>query len=554
MSIISEVQEKKLGSLLAILLCSGLAISCGKDSSQVSLSSLELERGGLYIYTLSKDLEDKKVHLNKTPDVRDFSSMTHEEVNEIIDKLKSYINLSEQVLASLEADRVQKGIVQEEEELVRQNLLNARAYLDMFITSDLISRTSTTDPTGSESQLSEVARKNVEAVMTQLPLEMSDFFKGSGDELDEEKLFEAINDVLNLETVSDEKLKELAETWEDLAVELSQSFQVLLNEYLQQQYLKGNIKTGGGSVEVDVPIEDVLSDPEEGQRFSDSVILSMQALMAINFELGKREIPLSPFSRAHGLVRVIPLYQKESSLDRDVVMELFSVQEAILSHSLGFSAPLNTETGRSIFKVLVDECGNTNLRSAKYENGCPLRGEVKRVPSVNPIDGSSVNSDAFQMDFQLVDSDISGNVNLNIKSVHIDYIGSRAVRGQGDEESAVSVEAQIELTNGEIYKLISSKQRSVASLNYYQVSELRRVATQIYSPKKDGAVELVGKVQWVKQFLIEGRRGNLAQSRYSINDKPLTAQEVQDVFVDEKLVTLPEKEEEDEDPVKSFFH
>lgn len=553
MSIISEVHKKKSGSLFAVLLCSILTVSCGKEQSQMSLSSLELEKGGLYLYSISKDLEDKEVYLNKAPSVKDFSSMTHQEVNEIVDKLKSYINLSEQILVSLEAQRVQRGVVQEEEELVRQNLLNARAYLDMFITSDLISRSSATDQTGSSSQLSEIAKKNMEAVMTQMPLEMSDFFKGSGDELDEEKLFEAINDVLNLESVSDEKLKELAQVWEDLAIELSQTFQVFLNEYLQQQYLKGNIEAGGGSVEVDVPAEDVLSDPEEGERFSASVLLSMQTLMAINFELQKREIPISHFSREHSLVRVIPLYQKESSLDRDVVMELFSVQEAILSHSLGSGDALNTETGRAIYRVLMSSCGNTPRQEAKYEEECPLRGEVKRVVSVNPVNSSNLKSDTFQMDFDFVDANVSENINLSIKSVHIDLIGNQTVGSLGGEDNMISVEAQIELASGEIYNLVSVKKMSVAVLNYYQRSDLRGLLTRIYSLQKDGTGELVGKIEWAKQFHIEGRLGNLVQSHYSINDKPLTAQEVEDIFVGEELVTLPESDGKEEDPTNSFF-
>lgn len=551
MSIISEVQKKKLGSLFAILFCSILAVSCGKEQSQVSLSSLELERGGLYLYSISKDLEDKEVYLNKTPNVKDFSSMTHEEVNEIVDKLKSYINLSEQILVSLEADRVQRGVVQEEEELVRQNLLNARAYLDMFITSDLISRSSATDQTGSPFQISEITKKNIEIVSTQMPLELSDFFKDSesSDELDEEALFEAITDVLNLESVSDEKLKELAQVWEDLAIELSQSFQSLLHEYIQEQYLKG----GAEGATIEVSAEEMFPEDGMGERFSASVLLSMQTLMVINFELLKREIPISRFSREHELVRVIPLYQKESTLDRDVVMQLFSLQEAILSHSLGSGDGLNTETGRAIYRVLMSSCGNTPRQEAKYEEECPLRGEVKRMVSVNPVNSSNLKSDTFQMDFDFVDANVSENINLSIKSVHIDLIGHRTVGSLGDEDNMISVEAQIELTSGEIYNLVSVKKMSVAALNYYQRSDLRVLLTRIYSLQKDGTAKLVGKIEWAKQFHIEGRLGNLVQSRYSINDKPLAAQEVEDIFVGEELVTLPESDGKEEDPTNSFF-
>ena len=556
MSVISKVQKKRLRLLLTVLFCSTLIISCNKKQSQVSFSSLELDMKGLH--NISSDLEDRGIHLNKAPNVEELSSMVHQEVNETIDWLKNYVDLNEQVLVSLEMERIQGNFTEEGrgEGQIRQNLSNARAYLDIFITSDLITRSSVTDQIGSPFQISQITKENVEVVSSQIPLNISDFSENS-DSLDEEKLLEAIDDVLNLKSLTGEELKTLAQTWEDLASELNQSFQKLLYDYIHSNHLDGAPR--GGRIRISA--EDILPNGE-GEQFSNSALLAMQTLKAINSELEERGLPISDFSKQHNLVHIVPLYQKESTLDRDIVMQLFSLQEAVVSYSLGLSEPLNTETGLAIYKILMSLCGNVQKQKAKYENDCPLRGKVEQTPSVNQPNDPSEKSDTFQMDFQLADSNINGLMDLSVKSIFTVLVGTQTVLGLGSQEKLILIETRIELTSGEVYNLFSVKRMAMAPVNPGVSQQVRIWSVQIYS-QNDHDLTLVGGIQLRKRSMLRIFESILVENYYSINSKILTSQEVEDVFVGEKLVTRSdgnneEKDEDDddnkEDSVSPPFH
>ncbi len=526
-------EEKRVRLITAILFYCILTLSCSEKRPYVSSSSLNLDIKGLD--SISDELGEGGVNLNQAPNRDKLSLMTYQEINENIDRLKNYVGLSKKVLITLEEKRIQgSSSLNIQEELVRQNLSNARAYLDMLVVSDWPSRFLITDQAEEFFVgISETSQKNIEEVESLMPLNVSELSKDS----DKSKLSEAVSEILNLESVTDKELKELAQLWERLSFEFYDNFSKITTHYIHMRFK--NQEVNGSQNQVNIDVEHILTTNSE-KRFSNAMLLAFRALMMINFELTERGFPISEFSKNHNFIYTIPFYERESTLDRAKVMQLFSLQESIVSHSLGFTDPLNTQTGRSVYNILVSTCSEKDKPQIKYENECPLRGEVKITPSVNPINNPNYKlSHTFEMDFQFVDSDVNENIDLNVKSIRVVLVGSQAVNLNVNEIRTVSIDTRIELTDGKVYDLRSIKKVGLSSTKQGAISDMRVLEVQVYSQNKKNPnmMTATGKILLQKEFILQGSEFTLLRSHYAINDKILTADEVQEVFVGEKLVT-----------------